>query len=315
MNKLRIVFMGTPQFSVGILDALVKNNFDVVGAVTVSDKPAGRGMKLNKSAVKLYCEEKNIPVLQPISLKDSDFINELKRFEADVFIVVAFRMLPRIVWEMPKHGTFNLHASLLPDYRGSAPINWTIINGDKETGLSTFFIDDKIDTGDLILQKRMEISDDESAGELHDRMIIDGSDLVIETLNKINSGDIKTIQQQELDQNRFAPKLNRENTKIDWSIEIIKIHNLVRGLNPYPTAWSIWVNNKGEQKQVKIFKTALSNDINNQENGLFNIGKQIFYKNETGTIEILEFQIEGKKKMLSKEWLVGNEIGHWQIFQ
>jgi methionyl-tRNA formyltransferase len=161
----------------------------------------------------------------------------------------------------------------------------------------------------------MEISDDESAGELHDRMIIDGSDLVIETLNKINSGDIKTIQQQELDQNRFAPKLNRENTKIDWSIEIIKIHNLVRGLNPYPTAWSIWVNNKGEQKQVKIFKTALSNDINNQENGLFNIGKQIFYKNETGTIEILEFQIEGKKKMLSKEWLVGNEIGHWQIFQ
>lgn len=315
MNKLRIVFMGTPQFSVGILDALVKNNFDVVGAVTVSDKPAGRGMKLNKSAVKLYCEEKNIPVLQPISLKDSDFINELKRFEADIFIVVAFRMLPRIVWEMPKHGTFNLHASLLPDYRGSAPINWTIINGDKETGLSTFFIDDKIDTGDLILQKRMEISDDESAGELHDRMIIDGSDLVIETLNKINSGDIKTIQQQELDQNRFAPKLNRENTKIDWSIEIIKIHNLVRGLNPYPTAWSIWVNNKGEQKQVKIFKTALSNDINNQENGLFNIGKQIFYKNETGTIEILEFQIEGKKKMLSKEWLVGNEIGHWQIFQ
>lgn len=315
MNKLRIVFMGTPQFSVGILDALVKNNFDVVGAVTVSDKPAGRGMKLNKSAVKLYCEEKNIPVLQPISLKDSDFINELKRFEADVFIVVAFRMLPRIVWEMPKHGTFNLHASLLPDYRGSAPINWTIINGDKETGLSTFFIDDKIDTGDLILQKRMEISDDESAGELHDRMIIDGSDLVIETLNKINSGDIKTIQQQELDQNRFAPKLNRENTKIDWSIEIIKIHNLVRGLNPYPTAWSIWVNNKGEQKQVKIFKTALSNDINNLENGLFNIGKQIFYKNETGTIEILEFQIEGKKKMLSKEWLVGNEIGHWQIFQ
>ena len=307
--------MGTPQFSVGILDALVKNNFDVVGAVTVSDKPAGRGMKLNKSAVKLYCEEKNIPVLQPISLKDSDFINELKRFEADIFIVVAFRMLPRIVWEMPKHGTFNLHASLLPDYRGSAPINWTIINGDKETGLSTFFIDDKIDTGDLILQKRMEISDDESAGELHDRMIIDGSDLVIETLNKINSGDIKTIQQQELDQNRFAPKLNRENTKIDWSIEIIKIHNLVRGLNPYPTAWSIWVNNKGEQKQVKIFKTALSNDINNQENGLFNIGKQIFYKNETGTIEILEFQIEGKKKMLSKEWLVGNEIGHWQIFQ
>lgn len=314
MSKLKVIFMGTPQFSVGILDAIVKSNFEVLAAITVADKPAGRGMKLNKSAVKVYCEENNIPVLQPLNLKDEEFVNELKLLKADVFVVVAFRMLPKVVWDMPLKGTFNLHASLLPDYRGSAPINWTIINGDKETGLSTFFIDDKIDTGDLILQKKLSISENESAGELHDRMIVDGSELVIETLNKIELGEIVTIKQNESTKNRIASKLTKENTQIDWSKNVYEIHNLVRGLNPYPGAWTIWENQKGEKKQVKIYSTLISDDIIKIENGLSKIGKKIFFKNQSGILEIVEFQIEGKKKMLSKEWLVGNEIGHWQIF-
>jgi methionyl-tRNA formyltransferase len=314
MSKLKVVFMGTPQFSVGILDSILKSNFEVVAAITVADKPAGRGLKLNKSAVKIYCEDNNILVLQPTNLKDEAFLNELNSFNADVFIVVAFRMLPKVVWSMPIKGTFNLHASLLPDYRGSAPINWTIINGDKETGLSTFFIDDKIDTGDVILQKKLLISENESAGELHDRMIIDGSELVIETLQKIELGKIITTKQTELTTNRQAPKLTKENTEIDWTKDVVEIHNLIRGLNPYPGAWTIWENHKGEQKQVKIFKTLISEERSQNEIGLYRIGKKIYFQNEFGNLEILEFQIEGKKKMTSIDWLVGNESGHWRIF-
>lgn len=313
MSKLKVVFMGTPQFSVGILDSIIKSNFEVVAAITVADKPAGRGLKLNKSAVKVYCEDNNIPVLQPTNLKDEAFLNVLKAFNANVFIVVAFRMLPKVVWSMPSKGTFNLHASLLPDYRGSAPINWAIINGDKESGLSTFFIDDKIDTGDVILQKKLSITKNESAGELHDRMIIDGSELVIETLNKIEIGEVVTAKQNELASNRQAPKLTKENTQIDWSKNVGEIHNLIRGLNPYPGSWTIWENQKGEQKQVKIFKSEVSEERSQNEIGLYKIGKKIFYKNESGILEILEFQVEGKKKMTSSEWLVGNEIGHWRI--
>lgn len=314
MNSLRIVFMGTPHFSVGILQAIKKAGMNLVGIVTVADKPAGRGQLMHESPVKQFALENKIPVLQPLKLKDPDFLNELENLQADVFVVVAFRMLPTEVWKMPKKGTFNLHASLLPDYRGAAPINWSIINGDQKTGVSTFFIDEAIDTGNVIGQTEMSVSENESAGELHDRMIEIGGELVVKTLQQIANNEVNPIPQKELGTSmRPAPKLFKENTQIDWNAKPEAIHNLVRGLNPYPAAWTTWKNSKGELKNVKVFKTLLSDQTGSGSLQLSATKTQLFVDTNGKQLEIVEFQVEGKKKMTAKEWLVGNNASDWSI--
>ncbi|WP_343605077.1 methionyl-tRNA formyltransferase [Fluviicola sp.] len=317
MNNLRIVFMGTPHFSVGILEAIQSAGLNLAGIVTVADKPAGRGQLMHESPVKQFAVQNNIPVLQPLKLKDPDFIRELEALKADVFVVVAFRMLPAEVWKMPAKGTFNLHASLLPDYRGAAPINWAVINGDSETGLSTFFIDEEIDTGNVIKQLRMPIGENESAGELHDRMMVEGGQLVVETLNDIASGSVQPIPQSEFTHSpkRPAPKLFKENTRIDWSAAPETIHNLVRGLNPYPSAWTIWENSKGEIRSVKIFRTALTNETGNGSGKIHSTKTQLFIDTPGSKLEIVEFQLEGRKRMTSREWLVGNSAADWSILK
>ncbi|MDF3026190.1 MAG: methionyl-tRNA formyltransferase [Fluviicola sp.] len=315
MNNLRIVFMGTPHFSVGILQAIKNAGMNLAGIVTVADKPAGRGQLMHESPVKQFAIENHIPVLQPLKLKDPEFLSQLESLQADVFVVVAFRMLPAEVWKMPKYGTFNLHASLLPDYRGAAPINWAIINGDQKTGVSTFFIDEAIDTGNVIGRTEMNISENESAGELHDRMIDVGGRLVVETLQRIANNDVNPIPQAELGSGsmRPAPKLFKENTQINWNAKPEDIHNLVRGLNPYPAAWTSWRNSKGEMKNVKVFKTLISDQSGSGTLQLSSSKTQLFVDTQEKRLEIVEFQVEGKKKMTAKEWLVGNNSSDWTI--
>ena len=251
MEKLRIVFMGTPEFAVGILDTILKNKYEVVGVITAADKPAGRGQKIKYSAVKEYALANQLPLLQPTNLKDESFLAELKAWNANLQIVVAFRMLPKVVWEMPSLGTFNLHASLLPNYRGAAPINWAIINGETKTGVTTFFIDDKIDTGAMILNAETDIGANESAGELHDRLMELGSTTVTQTLALLESGKVVTTIQEDNAEIKTAFKLNKENCKIDWHQPASEIHNLIRGLSPYPAAWT-FIGDKGEEFNVKI---------------------------------------------------------------
>lgn len=305
MEKLRIVFMGTPEFAVGILDTILKNHYEVVGVITAADKPAGRGQKIKYSAVKEYALEHNLNLLQPTNLKDETFLSELKFLNANLQVVVAFRMLPEAVWKMPELGTFNLHASLLPNYRGAAPINWAIINGETKTGVTTFFIDDKIDTGAMILSKEIEIGPDENAGGLHDRLMIVGSDAVIQTLSLIEKGNVETTIQKDDAEIKTAYKLNRENCKIDWTKPASEIYNLIRGLSPYPSAWCFF-KDKNEEWNVKIYEAQLVH-----ENHSYNIGRIITTKKEImvavkdGFIQILSIQFPGKKKMQSNELLNG----------
>ncbi|MDD7914413.1 methionyl-tRNA formyltransferase [Polaribacter ponticola] len=304
MKDLRIIFMGTPDFAVTILKHLVDNNYNVVGVITAADKPAGRGRKLNESAVKKYALSENLPILQPTNLKSVAFHKELNALKADLQIVVAFRMLPKAVWKMPAFGTFNLHASLLPEYRGAAPIHWAIINGETKTGVTTFFIDDKIDTGEIILQKEIQINDIETVGSLHDKLMYLGADLVEETVNLISNGDVKTKKQPELEE-KSAPKLNPDNTKIDWNDSLDNIYNKVRGLNPFPTAWTV-IKNDTEEITAKIY--ALTKENNDHK---FSVGKIITTKKEMkvavngGFIFINEIKLSGKKKMDIKSLLNG----------
>jgi methionyl-tRNA formyltransferase len=305
MEKLRIVFMGTPEFAVGILDTIIKNNYEVVGVITAADKPAGRGQKIKYSAVKEYALENNLKLLQPTNLKDETFLAELKSLDANLQVVVAFRMLPEAVWKMPKLGTFNLHASLLPNYRGAAPINWAIINGETKTGVTTFFIDDKIDTGAMILNAAIGINSNESAGELHDRLMALGSEAVIETLALIEKGNVRTTIQQDNSEIKTAYKLNRENCKIDWTKPATEIHNLIRGLSPYPSAWCFF-KDKEQEWNIKIYEAKIINEKHS-----FTIGQIITSKKEIkiavkdGFIEILSIQFPGKKKMQANELLNG----------
>ena len=305
MEHLRIVFMGTPEFAVGILDTIIKNNYNVVGVITAADKPAGRGQKIKYSAVKEYALAHNLTLLQPTNLKDESFLAELKALNANLQIVVAFRMLPEVVWKMPKLGTFNLHASLLPNYRGAAPINWAIINGDTKTGVTTFFIDDKIDTGAMILSCEVEIAPDENAGQLHDRLMHLGSKTVLDTLALIEKGNVTTTIQKESPEIKTAYKLNKENCKIDWTKPAIELYNLIRGLNPYPSAWC-FISDKNEEWNVKIHETIMI-----LENHNFTIGRLICNKKEMkiavkgGFIQVLSIQFPGKKKMSTPELLNG----------
>src|SRR5690554_6694061 len=254
MTDLRIIFMGTPDCATGILEAILENGYQVVGVVTAPDKPAGRGRKLSVSSVKQYALSKGLHILQPTRLKDEGFLAELQALKANLQVVVAFRMLPKEVWQMPALGTFNLHASLLPDYRGAAPINWAIINGETKTGVTTFFIDEKIDTGAMILSEELVIEPNENAGSLHDRLMNLGKKTVLETLELIQKNKVRTIVQPELIGSKTAYKLNKENTKIDWKKSLDQIHNLIRGLSPYPCAWT-FLEDKSEQWNVKIYES------------------------------------------------------------
>ena len=297
--------MGTPEFAVGILDTIIKNKYEVVGVITAADKPAGRGQKIKYSAVKEYALEHHLKLLQPSNLKDAAFLSELQSLKASLQVVVAFRMLPETVWRMPKLGTFNLHASLLPNYRGAAPINWAIINGEIKTGVTTFFIDDKIDTGAMILNKTVAITADENAGSLHDKLMIAGSDIVIETVAKIEKGNLITIIQDDTSKIKTAYKLHRENCKIDWTKSTVEIYNLIRGLSPYPAAWCI-IKDNGEEWNVKIYEAK----IHLEKHG-FTIGqistnkKEIMIAVKDGFIQIINLQFPGKKKMAAKELLNG----------
>jgi methionyl-tRNA formyltransferase len=305
MEKLRIVFMGTPEFAVGILDSILKNNYEVVGVITAADKPAGRGQKIKYSAVKEYALEHQLHLLQPTSLKDEHFLEELKSLNANLQVVVAFRMLPEVVWKMPKLGTFNLHASLLPDYRGAAPINWAIINGETKTGVTTFFIDDKIDTGSIILSKETPIAFTENAGTLHDRLMALGCDAVTETLAVIEKGEATTTIQNDSSEDKTAYKLNKDNCKIDFSKSGMEIYNLIRGLSPYPSAWCTIKDGETEWS-VKIYDAKLQLDTHSEI-----IGKLLTTKKELriavlgGFLEITSLQFPGKKRMNTAELLNG----------
>ncbi|WP_437824905.1 methionyl-tRNA formyltransferase [Tenacibaculum mesophilum] len=296
MRDLRIVFMGTPDFAATILQHLVENDYNVVGVITAPDKPAGRGRKLNQSAVKKYALSQNLPILQPKNLKNKEFQEDLKKWDANLQVVVAFRMLPKSVWALPEYGTFNLHASLLPEYRGAAPINWAIINGETKTGVTTFFIDDKIDTGEIILQNEVTIKEDEIVGELHDRLMQLGAKLVAETLNLIAKGDVTTTKQPELEE-KSAPKLYPHNCKIDWSKSLNDIYNHIRGLNPYPAAWTTIVNGDDELS-AKIYGVSKVPTSHNLEVGaIVTTKKELKIAVTDGYLNIHQIKISGKKLM------------------
>lgn len=297
--------MGTPEFAVGILDTIIKNNYDIAGVITAADKPAGRGQKIKYSAVKEYALVNNLTLLQPANLKDENFLAELKALNANLQIVVAFRMLPKVVWEMPSLGTFNLHASLLPNYRGAAPINWAIINGETKTGVTTFFIDDKIDTGAMILNSEIAIEPTENAGQLHDRLMNLGSATVIDTLKVIENGNVTTTIQEDNDDIKTAYKLNKENCKIDWAKPGDEINNLIRGLSPYPAAWC-FLKDKNEELNIKIYEAKLVSEVHSYEVGsLISNKKEIKIAIKEGFIQLLSLQLPGKKRMQVAELLNG----------
>ncbi|WP_082050843.1 methionyl-tRNA formyltransferase [Neotamlana sedimentorum] len=305
MRNLRIVFMGTPDFAVTTLKTLVENNYNIVGVITAPDKPAGRGRKLNESAVKQYAKSQDLNILQPTNLKSEDFIENLKALRANLQIVVAFRMLPKVVWQMPEYGTFNLHASLLPNYRGAAPINWAIINGETKTGVSTFFIDEKIDTGDMILQEEISIEPTENAGSLHDKLMFLGSNLVLKTVAAIEKGPVKTQKQKENVDIKTAYKLNRDNCKINWNDNMDNIYNKIRGLSPYPAAWSELLN--GDQTlDVKIYAVKKVTEDHKLNTGDVKVSKKelkVAVKN--GFIIIDTIKLPGKRLMDTTSLLNG----------
>ncbi len=308
MRDLRIIFMGTPDFAVETLKTIIENNYNVVGVITAPDRPAGRGRKLKASAVKEYALSKNLNILQPTNLKDDSFISELKALRPNLNIVVAFRMLPKIVWDMPEYGTFNLHASLLPDYRGAAPINWAVINGEQKTGITTFFIDEKIDTGHIIYQKEVAIKSDDTAGTLHDRLMIDGAKLVIDTIKAIENDTIKVEPQPKDTAFKTAYKLNRDNTKINWNEDIETINNLIRGLSPYPAAWCR-LYNKGNSENIKILNALPLKEAHNHEIGkVITEDSTIKVAVNSGYILVDKLQLPGKKAMEAKALLNGYDF-------
>ncbi len=307
MRDIRIVFMGTPEFAVNILKKILEKNYQVVGVITAPDKPAGRGRKVHESAVKKFALENNLNILQPTNLKSESFLEELKALNATLQVVVAFRMLPKSVWNMPIYGTFNLHASLLPEYRGAAPINWAIINGETKTGVTTFFIDEKIDTGEIILQKKCNILADETAGELHDELMHIGSKLVVKTIKKIKKDTIKTKPQPNRVP-KHAPKIFKETCKIDWNDSLNNIYNKVRGLSPYPVAWTTLYN--GENKtELKIYKARKVKDTHQFKIGSIHPSKkELKIATKEGFLIIDELQISGKRKMDVKSFLNGYQF-------
>ncbi|MCE3294705.1 MAG: methionyl-tRNA formyltransferase [Crocinitomicaceae bacterium] len=312
---MKIVFMGTPDFAVGILDKLVQENCRVVGVITAPDKPAGRGQQLSESAVKKYAVEKGLHVLQPEKLKDEQFISDLRALEADLFVVVAFRMLPEVVWNMPPKGTINLHASLLPEYRGAAPINWAIINGETKTGVTTFFIEQEIDTGLVIERDETPIRENETAGELHDKLLEIGKKLVFSSVQKIENGSVKRIPQAELTPEgeiKSAPKIFKPMCRVDWSQPVTVAHNLCRGLSPYPTAWTMLKNKEtGEERSLKIFRTEKTDQPSTAE--LKSSKTELLIPCADFYLSVSELQFEGKKRMSARDFLLGFQPEKWIV--
>ncbi|MBO4499654.1 MAG: methionyl-tRNA formyltransferase [Bacteroidaceae bacterium] len=320
-KSVRIVFMGTPEFAEFSLRSLVEEGFNVVGVVTVPDRAIGRhGSVLQPSPVKSYAQKCGIPVLQPEKLKDEAFLTELRALEADLQIVVAFRMLPEVVWAMPRMGTFNLHASLLPQYRGAAPINWAVINGDRETGVTTFFLKHEIDTGDIIDQVRVPILDDDDVGTVHDRLMKEGAALTVKTADMIIAGIVTPKPQPVLagGELRPAPKIFKDTCRIDWRNSPVRIRNFVRGLSPYPAAWSVLVSEDGVRTDVKIFSVSCNVDPSGMKPGEVSTDGKTHIDvctGENGSVRLLEIQVAGKKRMSVKAFLCGSKLSDCCFFE
>jgi len=318
MSKLRVVFMGTPDFAVTILDGLLKHGVNVVGVITSPDRPSGRGQKINQSAVKKYSDAHDLTTLQPVNLKDEIFQSELRALNADLQIIVAFRMLPESVWNMPPKGSVNLHASLLPQYRGAAPINWAILNGEKKSGVTTFFLQHQIDTGDVIFQEEVNISDTMTAGELHDELMHIGSSLINKTYDAIEKGDVPSTPQVEMNAGELknAPKIFKPDCEINWNDSIDSIFNLVRGMNPFPTAWTNLVDESGTSLTLKIFGADKVKEEHKQAIGSIKTdGKSFLYiYGLNGYLSIKVLQLQGKRRMDLEDYLRGSKINDgWKV--
>ncbi len=304
--------MGTPEFAVASLDILIKNQYDIVGVITAPDKPAGRGRNIQESAVKKYAVEKGLKVLQPEKLKDENFLEQIRVLKADLQVVVAFRMLPEVVWNMPKFGTLNLHASLLPQYRGAAPINWAIINGEKKTGVTTFFLKHEIDTGDIIFQNEVDIAEYETAGELHDKLMQVGAKLIVKTVNAINNNDFAQTKQEIFKQEeiKHAPKIFKEDCKINWDENIESIYNKIRGLSPYPCAFTELLNTEDKTIQLKIFFSTKEHSSEVLTPGNIVSDGKTFLKiaGKNGCINVKDLQLAGKNRMKTIDFLRGFNI-------
>ncbi|MDQ0783064.1 methionyl-tRNA formyltransferase [Chryseobacterium sp. W4I1] len=305
MKSLKVVFLGTPEFAKTSLEAIHQSSHEVVGVVTVADKASGRGQKINQSPVKVYASENNIPVFQPEKLRNPEFLENLRKLDADVFVVVAFRMMPKVLFEMPRMGTFNLHASLLPDYRGAAPINYAVINGEEKTGATTFFINEKIDEGNILLQEELTILPDENAGSLHDRLMEMGSKLVVKTLDGLAENSIVEKPQPKVEHPKNAYKIFKEDTKIDWTKSSKEVHQFVLGMSPYPAAFTT-LKIGSEEKTLKIFLGKYEVSNHDKTPGTLDISKNTFkIYTKDGIYEPLELQLEGKKRMGIKDLLNG----------
>lgn len=293
--------MGTPEFAVPCLEGLLQEKYNIVGVITAPDRPAGRGKKIRFSAVKRYALAKNLNILQPTNLKNKDFQEDLRKLNADIQVVVAFRMLPEDVWNMPALGSINLHASLLPNYRGAAPINWAIINGEKETGVSTFFLQHEIDTGKIIFQEKIEIKKDDYLDIIYIKLMKLGAKLIVKTINAVNQGNYPQIAQDHITEIKHAPKIFKESCEINWNDDVISIYNLIRGLSPYPVAWT-----KLKNKTLKIFKANPITTKHSKNIGDIEISKEtLSYYTKNGYLKITELQLEGKKRMKTSDFLKG----------
>lgn len=312
-ESLKIVFFGTPDFAVESLDRLVSGGYNIVGVVTMPDKAAGRGHKMFQSPVKDYALAHNLKLMQPANLKDPEFVEELRSLNADLQIVIAFRMMPEVVWNMPPLGTFNLHASLLPKYRGAAPINWAVMNGDKETGVTTFFLKHEIDTGDIIQQEKIEIAETDNVGVVHDRLMTLGAGMVVETVDAIIAGTVKPIPQEDLlnkdEEPTPAPKIFKETCEIDFKRTAREVYNHIRGLSPYPAAWTTIKDANGTEFALKIYETELPSEIVVGEPGAVVATKDtLTFACADGSIEVKSIQLAGKKRMTTAEFLRGFKL-------
>ena len=314
MKPLRIIYMGTPAFAISPLQKILNSEHEVIAVITAPDKKSGRGKQLTASPIKVFCTQNNLPILQPPNLKDESFVSKLKEHNADVFVVVAFRMLPKEVWSIPSKGSFNLHASLLPKYRGAAPIHWAIINGEKETGVTTFFINEQIDTGEIIAQKQTTILPDENTGNLSNRLESLGADLVLETLQSIAAGKINAIPQPKTEEH-FAPKLKRENTQLQWNEDGKVIERLVRGLQPYPCAWTS-LHNNGTSTYCKIHQVEFFEGEQILQPGrVFTDNRKLMVSVQNGSIHVKRLQLQNKKPMSDFELLNGYEMNLQAYFE
>lgn len=320
-KEIRIVFMGTPDFAVESLKALVENGYHVVGVITAPDKPAGRGRQLSESAVKQYAVQQNLKVLQPEKLKNPEFISELEILKADLQIVVAFRMLPEVIWNMPPMGTFNLHGSLLPQYRGAAPLNWAVINGETETGVTTFLLSHEIDTGKIIFKEKIAIQENDTVGEIHDQLMVIGAKLVVKTVDALAEGNVEAIDQDQLIENqadiKHAPKIFKDDCRIDWTKDTESVRNLIRGLSPYPTAWAELENtNTGEVLTAKIFAAMRDNSSLPAAPGTVQTDGKKFIRIACpdGWLSVTDIQLSGKKRMKTDELLRGfHDLENWRV--